>query len=52
MYNHVAAAMFQVEAVLSCGLRNPSCTSSSNEWLPCRKNIESAKIKDRTQDFA
>ena len=34
---------------------NPLCTSSSNEWLPCRKDIEPTKIKvlnfDR-EDFA
>ena len=44
--NHVAAAMFRVEAVVRTGLTNPSCTSSANEWLPCRKDIEPTKIKD------
>ena len=36
-------------------LTNPSCTSSTNEWLPCRKDIEPTKIKDLNfdrEDFA
>ena len=37
--NHVAAAMFRVEAAVRTGLTNPSCTSSANECLPCRKDI-------------
>ena len=45
-YNHVAAAMFRVEAAVRNGLTKPSCTSSSNEWLPCRKEVESSKIKN------
>ena len=48
--NHVAAAMFRVEAVVRTGLTNPSCTSSANEWLPCRKDIEPTKIKDLNFD--
>ena len=54
-YNHVAAAVFRVEATVRTGLRYPSCTSSGNEWLPCRKNIELTKIKDLhfdREDFA
>ena len=31
-------------------LTNPSCTSSTNEWLPCRKDIEPTKIKDLNFD--
>ena len=53
--NHVAAAMFRVEAAVRTGLTNPSCTSSPNQWLPCRKDIEPTKIKDLNfdrQDFA
>ena len=44
--NHGAAVMFQVEAAvhksskLASKLANPSCTSSANEWLPCRKDHE------------
>ena len=55
MFNHVAAAMFRVEAAVRTGLTNPSCTSSANEWLPCRKDIEPTKIKDLNfdrEDFA
>ena len=53
--NHVAAAMFRVEAVVRTGLTNPSCTSSANEWLPYRKDIELTKTKDLNfigEDFA
>ena len=55
MCNHVAAATFQVNAVVSFGLTNPSCTSSANDWLPCKKIIEIAKLKDlnfNRKDFA
>ena len=41
--NHVAAAAFRVEA--AARNNKPSCTSSSNEWLPCRKEVEPSKIK-------
>ena len=47
--------MFRVEAAVSTGLTNPSCTSSANEWLPCRKDIEPTKIEDlnfNREDFA
>ena len=53
--NHVAAAMFRVEAAVRTGLTDPSRTSSANEWLPCRKDIEPTKIKDLNfdrEDFA
>ena len=43
--NHVATAMFRVEAAVRTALTNPSCTSSSNEWLPCRKDFKPTKIK-------
>jgi len=42
--NHVAAAMYRVEAAVRNGLTNPACTSSSNEWLPNRKVIAPSKI--------
>ena len=35
-----------MEAAVCTGLTNLSCTSSANEWLPCRKDIEPTKIKD------
>jgi len=53
--NHVAAAMFRVEAAVRNGLTNPACTSSSNEWLPCRKEVAPTKIKNlnfNRDDFA
>lgn len=53
--NHVAAAMYRVEAAVRNGLTNPSCTSSVNEWLPCRKDVAPCKIKDlnfNREDFA
>ena len=53
--NHVAAAVFRVEAAIGTGLTNPSCKSSANEWLQCRKDIELTKIKDLDfdrEDFA
>ena len=53
--NHVAAAMLRLEIAVSTGLTNLSCTSSANEWLPFRKDIEPTKIKDLNfdrEDFA
>ena len=53
--NHIAAAMFRVEAAVPSGLSSTSCTSSSNEWLPCKKDIKPKKIKDINfgrEDFA
>ena len=44
--NHVAAAMFRVEAAVRNVLTNPSCTSSSNKWLPYWKEVEPSKIKN------
>ena len=32
--NHVAAAMFRIEAAVRTGLTNPACTSTENQWLP------------------
>ena len=53
--NHVATGMFRVKAAVRTDLTNPSCTSSTNEWLPCRKDIEPTNIKDLNfdrKDFA
>ena len=53
--NHVPAAMFQVDAAVGTGLINPSCTSSVNEQLSCRKDIEPTNIKNldfNREDFA
>ena len=46
--NHVAPALFRVVAAVCTGLTNPSCTRSTNEWLPCRKDINSQKLKTKT----
>ena len=43
--NQVAAAMFRVGAAVRNGLANPSCTSSSNERVPCSKEVQPSKIK-------
>ena len=48
--NHVVAEIFQVRAAVRPYLKNPSWTNSANKWLPCRKYIEPAKIKDLKLD--
>jgi hypothetical protein len=48
--NHVAAALFRIEAAVRNGLTNPSCTSSASEWLPCRKEVKPMKVKDMNFD--
>ena len=53
--NHVAAAMFRIEAAARNGLTNPSCTSLPSEWLPNRKEVSWKKVKDMDfsrEDFA
>ena len=44
--NHVAAAMYRVEAAIRIGLTNPACTSNANKWLPNRKTILPKEIKE------
>ena len=44
--NHVAAALFRIEAAVRLGLSNLSCTSKPNEWLPNRKDVKPVKIKN------
>ena len=44
--NHVAAAMYRVEAAVRIGLTNTVCTSNAKVWLPNGKTIEPKKIKD------
>eukprot|EP00112_Aurelia_sp_Birch-Aquarium-sp1_P004894 Seg1553.4 transcript_id=Seg1553.4/GoldUCD/mRNA.D3Y31 product="hypothetical protein" protein_id=Seg1553.4/GoldUCD/D3Y31 len=44
--NHVAAALFRIEAAVRMGLTNPSCTSTSCGWLPNNKAVKPVKIKD------
>ena len=47
--NYVAAALFWIEAAVRLGLRNPSCTSKPNEWLPNRKDVKLVKIKNLSE---
>ena len=44
--NHVAAAMFRIEAAVRSGLTNPACTSSANQWLPSHQKVAPAKVKN------
>ena len=44
--NHVAAALFRVEAMVRLGLTNPACTSMSNVWLPNRTEVSPKKVMD------
>ena len=45
-YNHVAAAMYRVEAAVRIGLTSPASTSNANECLPNPKTIEPKNIED------
>lgn len=45
--NHVAAALFRIEAAMRLGLSNPACTTKPCEWLPNRKYIAPCQVKDR-----
>ena len=48
--NHVAAALYCVEAAVRIDLTNPACKRNANKWLPNRKTIEPSNIKD--MDFS
>uniref|UniRef100_A0A7M5WWY6 YqaJ viral recombinase domain-containing protein n=1 Tax=Clytia hemisphaerica TaxID=252671 RepID=A0A7M5WWY6_9CNID len=53
--NHVAAALFRIEAAMRYGLSNPSSTSLPNEWLPNRNEVQPSKAKNidfNRDDFA
>ena len=53
--NHVAAALFRVEAAMRLGLNNPVFTTKACEWLPNRKDMQAVKSKDlnfNRDDFA
>ena len=39
--NHVADAMYRIEAAVRNGLTNPTCTSTANQWLPNHKDVQS-----------
>ena len=49
--NHVAAALFRVEAAMRLGLTNLVCTTKACEWLTNRKGVQPVK-KRRREDFA
>ena len=34
------------EAAVRTGLTNPACTSTENQWLPCRQEVAPVKIKN------
>ena len=44
--NHVAAAMFRIEAAVRNGFTNPACTSSANKWLPSHQEVAPVKVKN------
>ena len=44
--NHIAAALFRVEAAMRLGLINLACTEKTCEWLPNRKNVNPVQIED------
>lgn len=44
--NHVAAALFRVEAAMRLGLSNPACTTKPCEWLPNRTSVNPCKAKN------
>ena len=48
--NHVASALFRIEAAVRLGLTNPACTSIPSEWLPNRKEVTWKKVKN--MDFS
>ena len=53
--NHIAAALFRIEAAMRYGLSKPSCTAKPCEWLPNRKSVVPSKAKDmdfNRDDFA
>ena len=43
--NHVAAALFRIEAAVRMGLTNPSCTSKPFEWLPNKSVVKATTTK-------
>lgn len=44
--NHVAAALFRVEAAMRLGLSNPACTTKPCQWLPNRTSVDPCKAKN------
>lgn len=44
--NHIDALLFRVDAAVTCGLTNPSCTAKTCEWLPNRKEVRPKNMVD------
>ena len=44
--NHIAAALFRLEAAFHFGLCNPACTTKPCEWLPNRREVQPCKVID------
>ena len=44
--NHVAAALFRIEAAVRMGLSNPSGTSKPCRWLPNNAVVKPTKLKN------
>eukprot|EP00794_Sanderia_malayensis_P008045 gene8045-biopygen6517 len=44
--NHVAAALFRIEAAVRIGLNSPSCTSKPCSWLPSNRKVVPMRLKD------
>ncbi len=44
--NHVAAALFRIEAAVRIGLDSPSCTSKPCKWLSKNKKVVTIKLKN------
>ena len=44
--NHVAAAMYRIEAAVRNELTNFFCVNTANQWLSNHKDVRPMKIKD------
>ena len=44
--NHVAAAMYRIEAAVRNRLNYHSCISTADQWLPNHRDIQPMKVKD------
>ena len=49
--NHVAAAMYRIEAAVRNGLTNPFCTSAANQWLPNHKDVKTTICVDTKEKY-
>ncbi len=44
--NHVATALFRIEAAVKMGLSKPSCTSKPCKWLPNNAVVKPTKLEN------